>query len=183
MAHPSKEKGKRFERELAALLTDAFGEPFQRVPASGAFTGGKNRGRMESMSQGQIQASRGDLIPPDSMPGLVIEAKHYAKVGSLIEGRNRLIEEWWAQATADARPGELVLLIVKQDRQAIRVFFEELENWEGWLSGTWISHQTGGVRLISAPLTDLLANCAPLIRERAAEGPHGAAQGHFNFGE
>ena len=54
MSNKSKEKGKTFEREACQMLKDAFRLSFNRVPNSGAFVGGMNAARMESMSDNQI---------------------------------------------------------------------------------------------------------------------------------
>jgi hypothetical protein len=73
----SKAKGNSGERELCSKLKAIFGGSFIRVPNSGAFTGGKNAVRREVLSDGQIRSSKGDIIPPDFMPKLVLEVKWY----------------------------------------------------------------------------------------------------------
>jgi hypothetical protein len=73
----SKQKGNTGERELCKHLKEIFGGSFIRVPNSGAFTGGKNAVRKEELSEGQVRASKGDIIPPDFMPKLVLECKWY----------------------------------------------------------------------------------------------------------
>ena len=65
MASPQKVKGKSYENAKAKFLTDIFGQTFIRVPTSGAFLGGKNYDRRLDMSDGQVMAFKGDIIPPD----------------------------------------------------------------------------------------------------------------------
>ena len=65
MPSPQKIKGKSFENAKAKFLTEIFEEKFVRVPTSGAFLGGQNYDRRLSMSQGQVMAFKGDIIPPD----------------------------------------------------------------------------------------------------------------------
>ena len=65
MPSPQKVKGKSFENAKAKFLTEIYGEKFIRVPTSGAFLGGQNYDRRHTMSQGQIMAFKGDIIPPD----------------------------------------------------------------------------------------------------------------------
>lgn len=74
----SKNKGKSGERELCKILEGIFGGSFIRVPSSGAFVGGKNAVRKESLSEGQIRNSKADIITPDHMPKFVLESKFYA---------------------------------------------------------------------------------------------------------
>lgn len=71
----NKNKGKSFEREIAALFSKVYGLSFMRVPNSGAFVGGKNAERIAKLSANQTQLHKGDIIPPDEMPNLIIECK------------------------------------------------------------------------------------------------------------
>lgn len=75
MSNRNKEKGKGVEREVAAIFSNAFKQNFQRVPNSGAFIGGKNVERMNKLSANQTNLFKGDIIPPDDMPNLIIECK------------------------------------------------------------------------------------------------------------
>ena len=77
MAINSKRKGNSGERECAKILAKYLGGNFQRVNSSGAFIGGKNQVRKESMSVTQIRASKSDILPPDEYQNLVIECKSY----------------------------------------------------------------------------------------------------------
>jgi len=65
MPSKSKIKGSAFEREMAKFLSEKYDESFVRVPNSGAYIGGKNQKRTDVLSEGQIRAFKGDIIPPD----------------------------------------------------------------------------------------------------------------------
>ena len=75
----SKTKGKSYERDIANLLSELYNESFTRVPHSGAFIGGQNFSRIEKLSENQTRGFKGDIIPPDNFPLLVIEAKNYGE--------------------------------------------------------------------------------------------------------
>ena len=77
MPSPQKVKGKSFENAKAKFLTEIFGEKFIRVPTSGAFLGGQNYDRRHSMTQGQVMAFKGDIIPPDNWLYFNCECKFY----------------------------------------------------------------------------------------------------------
>lgn len=107
MANPQKDKGKRFEREVAQYFTETFNKPFQRVPNSGAFTGGKNQNRLKALSNTQIKLHRGDIIAPDEY-NIVIECKNYHKKNftggfvGLMQSYSSKFEDWLDEVRADA---------------------------------------------------------------------------------
>lgn len=74
----SKNKGKSGERELCKILEGYFGGSFIRVHNSGAFVGGKNASRKETLSKNQIRNAKADIVTPDHMPKFVLESKFYA---------------------------------------------------------------------------------------------------------
>lgn len=75
MANRNKEKGKGVEREFAKIFTKVFNANFQRVPNSGAFIGGKNSERISQLTANQTNLFKGDIIPPDHLPNLILECK------------------------------------------------------------------------------------------------------------
>lgn len=75
MTNRNKDKGKSFERMVCVMFSEATGLSFQRVPSSGAFIGGSNFHRIKALSDSQVLIHRGDIIPPDELPNLVIECK------------------------------------------------------------------------------------------------------------
>jgi len=108
MASKSKEKGKRYERQVADFLSRQFDEKFIRVPNSGAFVGGKNAFRRQELADSRTTTFRGDIIPPDNW-NLVIECKNYEKITGgltgLIAGDSKQLDKWLKELRGDA--GEL----------------------------------------------------------------------------
>lgn len=93
----SKSKGASGERELAKYLSEVFNGSFIRSNNSGAYIGGSNKHRKSTLSENQITSLKGDLVPPDFMPNLVIEAKSYAdfRFHQLLEpGPVPQLDEW-----------------------------------------------------------------------------------------
>ncbi len=54
MPSKSKNKGSSFERDIARQLSELFGESFIRVTNSGAYIGGKNTTRKDTLSQAHV---------------------------------------------------------------------------------------------------------------------------------
>jgi Holliday junction resolvase len=108
-------KGKRGEGNLAKILTDHFGQPFSRIPQSGA------RFSQVALPDHIKEAYVGDLVTP---PGFryAIEVKHgYPDIHfNLMVGKNSqlsLLDSMLEQAHRDAlRIGREPLLCLKQDR-------------------------------------------------------------------
>ena len=78
MASKSKTKGKGFEREVCNILSELYNDNFERVPHSGAFVGGQNAVRKSTLTENQIKAFKGDIIPPDHWNYFNCECKNYA---------------------------------------------------------------------------------------------------------
>jgi hypothetical protein len=109
MGAKSKIKGSNGERELCKLLTEIFSGNFARVPNSGAMVGGKNIHRRQVLSKVQDRAFRGDIIPPDHLPRLVIEAKSYKdfRFHQLLQPGPCLVLDKWIKQTIDVTdPGD-----------------------------------------------------------------------------
>ena len=116
----SKNKGKTYERDVANHLTELYGESFTRVPYSGAFVGGQNISRTETLSEGQTRGFKGDIIPPETFPYLVIEAKHYGEFQwhNLALGEPiKQLNEWIKQARESCEAQDKWILFVKISRQ------------------------------------------------------------------
>jgi Holliday junction resolvase len=100
MGANSRVKGKSGERELCRLLGSIFSGSFVRVPNSGAAVGGKNAAKRQYLSKAQDRSFRGDIIPPDFLPHLVIESKSHRafRFHQLLRpGRCPLLEGWISQ--------------------------------------------------------------------------------------
>lgn len=74
----AKRKGKIGERNVADFLKEISGEPFLRIPSSGAFIGKSNRDRILMYREEQVDAMLGDIFPPPNLLyRFIIESKFY----------------------------------------------------------------------------------------------------------
>lgn len=128
----SKNKGKTYERDVANFLTELYQESFTRVPYSGAFVGGQNIVRTETLSESQTRGFKGDIIPPDSFPLLVIEAKNYGEFRwhqLALGGEVKQLDEWIKQASESCEANDKWLLCVKISRQGEFVLWDPAQ-WQ-----------------------------------------------------
>jgi hypothetical protein len=112
----SKNKGSGYERDLGKFLGELFEGSFIRSANSGAFVGGKNSFRKKTLSTNQTNALKGDLVCPDFMPKLVIEAKFYAefRFHQLLQpGPMPQLDEWAGQCHDAIDEGDLWLICFK----------------------------------------------------------------------
>lgn len=109
-------KGKRGERGVCKKLTEYLGGSFQRVPSSGARVGGKNIKIREQLSKGQVRGWKGDIIPPDEFPKLVIESKNYSDFKWHSFALNEsipVLDTWLKELDADCDENDIGILCVK----------------------------------------------------------------------
>lgn len=111
----SKNKGSNAERELAHILNERFkGYTFARSVSSGAYTGGQNRGRAETLDESQLLVFAGDIRVPKNF-NFTIEHKFYKSLDfyDLFNPSSKLFD-WYSQSEADAKMvNKEPLLIVK----------------------------------------------------------------------
>ena len=126
MPSKGKAKGNGWEREVAAFLTDLYGEPFVRVPNSGAFIGGKNQHRKSNLSEEQIRGFKGDIIPGPSFPKLNIEGKFYADFPfhQVVAGSCKQLDQWLDQLLTSADEGDINILAMKFNRKGGFIAFQ-----------------------------------------------------------
>lgn len=133
MSSKSKNKGKGFEREVAKFLSDLYKDSFTRVIDSGAFTGGKNSHRRDTLTQGQVRARKGDIVPPDHWHYFNCECKNYAEFPfhQLLSNKPILIlEDWIAQTLEAAEPGDCNIIFMKFNRRGRYVLYQLPEIFE-----------------------------------------------------
>ncbi len=102
-----KQKGNAAERAIANEFSERFNDFFQRVPQSGAITGGFNRAKVANLRQDAQEILSGDIIAPAWFP-FSIESKCYGeKTGpqmySILDGDERVLDKWIDQAKGDAK--------------------------------------------------------------------------------
>jgi len=120
MPSKSKTKGKTLEREIATFLSQAYNDSFTRVPDSGAFTGGKNAHRRDTLTEGQVRAHKGDIIPPDDWKHFNCECKNYADFSFhqlFTKSPVPILEQWLEQTLEAADPGDCNILFMKFNRK------------------------------------------------------------------
>ena len=116
MSRKSKIKGKSWERDVANFLTKLYKEPFLRVPNSGAFVGGHNIYRTQTMTEQQVRSFKGDIIPGPSFKNLVIECKNYKEFPfhKLVFGQEiKQLDEWIKQAQGSCEKNDVWILCIK----------------------------------------------------------------------
>lgn len=127
MPSKSKNKGNKWEREVATFLTATYNESFIRVPSSGAFVGGKNASRKNTLDEGQIQSKKGDIHPPSTWNHLNIECKSYADFPfhHLLVGDVKILDTWITQTLDASNLNDFNLIMIKINRKGKWVAFEK----------------------------------------------------------
>lgn len=126
MPSPGKVKGNGWEREVSLYLTDLYNESFCRTPSSGAYTGGKNSHRKDTLSESQVRAFKSDIIPGPSFPKLNIEAKFYKDIAfhQMIQGSCKQLDLWISQLLTSADKCDINLLALKFNRKGSYIAFQ-----------------------------------------------------------
>jgi hypothetical protein len=125
----SKNKGKSWERDISRFLTSLYKQSFIRVPASGAYVGGKNALRKEFLHEGQIRNMKGDITPPMDWKHFNCEAKNYADFPfhQLTKGSVSQLEKWIEQCLTSADHNDYNLIIIKISRKGTFIVTPQLE--------------------------------------------------------
>ena len=116
----NKKKGKAFERECCDIFKAGTGLSFQRVPGSGAYLGGRNVIRADSLSDEQVLLARGDIICPTEWNGAVVECKARASFSfNLLFADSTTLNDWIDQCNIDYKQtgGKFFAVIFKVARR------------------------------------------------------------------
>lgn len=162
MSKTSKVKGDSAERELVRILSSHLGGSFIRTPGSGSYVGGSNAVRKHVLSEGQVASRRGDITPPDHLPGLVIESKSYAEFRFhqlMTPGGCPQLDAWLAQTVAGASPGDLCLTCFKIVRRGWYVAVPEHQ----WVLGNHARYQSADGLVIITGLEGWLRDNAEMV--------------------
>jgi hypothetical protein len=126
MTSKAKAKGNAWEREICGFLKETLGGHFMRVPNSGAYIGGTNNFRKETLSAAQTRHMKGDIVPPDDLPLLNIEAKNYADIAfhQIIDGGCKQLDGWIDQTEEPADADDVSFTIFKITRKGSWVAFK-----------------------------------------------------------
>ena len=127
MPNPQKTKGKRVENEIVKILKSVFGLTFLRIFDSGAYFGGSNNHRLQTFSQTQITAGRGDISPPKELNHLVIECKSRKTFAfNLLFGTGGEIKSWIDQLNNDIhKKTDIGLLVFKINNKGFFIVFKD----------------------------------------------------------
>lgn len=142
MPSKQKTKGSGFEREIAKDLTTRYGENFVRTIGSGAFTGGSNRFRKDSLTENQARHHKGDVTPPDSFFRMNMECKFYSDLlfHQIFQGSCSQLDTWIGQTYDAADEGDINIIAIKVNRKGKFICIEKNENlklergleYKGW---------------------------------------------------
>lgn len=118
MASKQKIKGSTLERDIAKDLTKKYNDNFTRTIGSGAYTGGKNTIRKDTLTENQIRHHKGDITPPDDFFRMNMECKSYKgfTFHLLFTGKCGQLEEWIGQTLEAADEGDINIIVMKFDR-------------------------------------------------------------------
>ena len=123
MPNRNKAKGNAFERKVCELLMEVYGGTWRRSPTSGALCGGKNSVRLEGVSMSQAMIDVGDIIPPLTYEGVVIECKSRKEFAfNLLMSKSTELESWIDQALIDYekfKHSKVFLVIFKVNRKGM----------------------------------------------------------------
>lgn len=134
----SKTKGNAGELQLCKLLGNIFEGSFIRSPNSGAYIGGKNVFRKATLSVQQAANRKGDVVPPDFLPKLVLECKSYSefRFHQLIQpGACAQLDEWVQQMLDVIDPGDEWFVVFKINRMGWFVVVPEIAS-DGYVFGS-----------------------------------------------
>lgn len=120
----SKKKGNKGELELVHILNERFKDyTFARTVSSGAYTGGMNQHRAETLTEDQRLVFSGDIRVPTNFK-FVIEHKFYSEASFWdLFNKSSDLYAWYEQSETDAKNvGKEPLLIVKYNNHKRIVF-------------------------------------------------------------
>lgn len=130
MPSVQKIKGSSYERLVAKDLTKRYGENFTRTIGSGAFTGGKNTFRKETLTENQIRHHKGDVTPPDSFFRMNMECKSYKDLpfNKLFTGNCGQMDTWISQTLEAADEGDINIIAIKINNKGKYICIQDYEN-------------------------------------------------------
>lgn len=167
MSSAAKRKGSSWEREICDKLSKSLGGSFTRSMNSGAFIGGKNSHRKSSLSGNQISAMKGDIIPPDELPKLNIEAKNYKdiKFHQLIDGCCQQLDGWIDQTEEPAEETDVSFTIFKITRKGSWIVYRK--TLHDFIVDSYVVYNKDGVEYVITNFEVFLQNNSETIKSIA----------------
>ena len=127
-------KGKRFEREVAKILTEHFGVPFKRVPMSGAFSTTQNtenpvfRGDVFTEDEGfnrrwnvVIECKRINKLPKHNFDNIIRKQEFMSK---------SVVNHWLGQCSKEAMPKNFWLIFREDYGEPYIIRGYNLNRWK-----------------------------------------------------
>lgn len=166
MSSKAKQKGSSWEREICNILSTKLGGSFTRSMNSGAYIGGSNSFRKGKLAKNQISAMKGDIIPPDEMPYLNIEAKNYKDIPfhQLIDGCCKQLDGWIDQTEEPADENDISFTIFKITRRGSWIVYRE-EMCDEFDIESHVVYIKSGVRYIITSFEKFVEDNAEKIKE------------------
>lgn len=147
MPSKSKTKGNSWELEVSKFLTQTYSKPFLRIPSSGAFVGGKNAQRKNTLEEGQLQSKKGDIHPPDDWVHWNVECKNYGDFAfhQLWSGDLKILDSWINQQRCVSDDKDLNIIFIKISRKGrwvvypnnLAFFVDRQLNYKNWCFTSW----------------------------------------------
>jgi hypothetical protein len=143
-----------------------MGGNFMRSANSGAFVGGKNAHRKAGMSAGQILAVKGDLVPPDFLPYMVVESKSYAdfQYHQMFTAPVPLLDNWIAQTLDCVDEHDHWFVCFKTNRKPWLVVFDADNSDKFLLKQHSIYYTKNGMKCVATGLHDFLSGNVEAIK-------------------
>ena len=121
----SKNKGSKFEREVAELLNKTYDtQAFRRTTGSGAIFGRSNHVRAEGVEESTVLALSSDIVCP-SWFHYSIEVKHYKdkpNLATIIKSNDSILDGFLKEVELDTiNAGRVPMLLFKINRQGIHI--------------------------------------------------------------
>ena len=169
MVNKNKTKGKTFENQICKIMETIFGGSFMRCFGSGAYVGGANVVRMQKLSESQILNTRGDIVPDDSMPNLIIECKSYKDFPFNLLSDNKSIavmDKWLAQVETDVLNNEFYFLTFKINNKGIFGVFRQDLITDCEVIGNYSIYNYNNKKYIICNLEEFLKNNKNKIKQK-----------------
>lgn len=123
MANANKNKGKSLERLIASELSLVFNLNFMRVQGSGAYVGGKNAFRVNTLTREQNLSVCGDIVVPIELEHIAFEAKFYKDFSFVsVFDNNEQLNEWIDQSKIS---GKIWFIVLKVNHLGKFVVFDK----------------------------------------------------------
>lgn len=131
MTSTQKAKGGAWEREVATYMSKLYESSFVRAAHSGAYIGGTNNHRTETLSNNQIRSFKGDIVPPDDWINFNAEAKSYKDFPfhQLPTGKCPIFDSWAKQVLDVAKKNDINIIFMKFTRKGKFIAVESKYTW------------------------------------------------------